>query len=83
MWGAKAAALAGPFDLICASDVAYDHRAVGPLIASLQAFSQPRKAASQGGQGPPALPAILLAFRCSDVVTSATLLAEQVSPTHK
>ena len=59
----------GPFDLILASDVAYDHRAVAPLIATLTALGRPAKDCCA--------PTIMLAYRCSDVLTSDTIMAEQ------
>ena len=68
MWGTDLAPLAPPFDLVLASDVAYDHRAVSPLVSTLESvLDAPAGAASS----------VLLAYRCSDVLTPETLKAER------
>ena len=70
MWGTSIAPLGGPFDLILASDVAYDHRAVGPLVTTLKALLH--EAHQKGNRS-----SVLLAYRCSDVLTPETLKAER------
>jgi hypothetical protein len=70
MWGTPTATFERPFDLILASDVAYDHRAVGPLVTTLKALLV--EAYNQGNDC-----SVLLAYRCSDVLTPETLKAER------
>ena len=64
-WGTDIASLGPPFDLILASDLAYDHRAVQPLIWTLHQLLV--------GD----MSQVLLAYRCSDVLTAYTLAAER------
>ena len=70
VWGSENLEVWGfepPYDLVLASDVAYDHRAMAALVQTLAALAH----AEQG------TPAVLLAFRCSDVLSVATLKAER------
>lgn len=70
MWGTSIATFERPFDLILASDVAYDHRAVDPLVKTLKSLLS--EADKQGNDC-----SVLLAYRCSDVLTPETLKAER------
>jgi hypothetical protein len=70
MWGTPTATFERPFDLILASDVAYDHRAVGPLVTTLKSLLL--EAYDHGNDC-----SVLLAYRCSDVLTPETLKAER------
>ena len=70
MWGTDLAPLGPPFDLILASDVAYDHRAVSPLVSTLETALAAAAAARKDAS-------VLLAYRCSDVLTPETLKAER------
>jgi hypothetical protein len=70
MWGTALEPLGPPFDLILASDVAYDHRAVSPLVSTLEAALAAAAAACKDSS-------VLLAYRCSDVLTPETLKAER------
>jgi hypothetical protein len=77
-WGTDIAALGPPYDLVVCSDLAYDHRAMTPLLSSLSSLLSASPADESASASAPARPKpkALLAYRCSDVLGLETLTGQ-------